>query len=225
MQRERRILHLCVLWACDPTISRRSREISFGRSTIKSSVMAFFTLILIRPTSSCSRGNRIGFVDFGATGRLSKEFRVFARQGLYPSVSREHRGSCNGKFPTARSIGRFRPASGAGRVFVAYQMYRLALDIPKANVRSADHDLLIDTMTIARRHKLLMPQELSIYYKTIMTVDGVLTDLAPDYDWLSDLPEFFTQGFISDVREELWRWPEVVMATKHRAGRFVDRCK
>ena len=76
-------------------------------------------------------------------------------------------------------------------------------------------------MTISRRHKLLMPQELSIYYKTIMTVDAVLSDLAPDYNWLSDLPEFFTQGFISDVREGLWRWPEVVMATKYRTGRLL----
>jgi ubiquinone biosynthesis protein len=76
-------------------------------------------------------------------------------------------------------------------------------------------------MTIARRHKLLMPQELSIYYKTIMTVEGVLSDLAPDYNWLSDFPEFFTQGLISDVREGLWRWPEVAMATKYRTGRLL----
>jgi hypothetical protein len=76
-------------------------------------------------------------------------------------------------------------------------------------------------MSISRRHKILMPQELSIYYKTIMTVDAVMSDLAPGYDWISDLPKFFTQGFISDLREGIWRWPEVVMATKYRTGRLL----
>ena len=66
-----------------------------------------------------------------------------------------------------------------------------------------------------------MPQELSIYYKTIMTVDAVVSDLAPAYDWLSDLPEFFTQGLVSDVREGIHRWPEVVLASKYRTGRLL----
>jgi predicted unusual protein kinase regulating ubiquinone biosynthesis (AarF/ABC1/UbiB family) len=167
------------------------------------------------------RGNRIGFVDFGATGRLSKEFRgslakVFIH--LYRgNIEEAVKENFKLLVPSEDS-----DLSLAGEeFFVAYQMYRLAMDIPKANVRRLTTTLLIDTMTIARRHKLLMPQELSIYYKTIMTVEGVLTDLAPDYDWLSDLPEFFTQGFISDVREGLWRWPEVVMATKYRTGRML----
>jgi hypothetical protein len=45
--------------------------------------------------------------------------------------------------------------------------------------------------------------------------------LAPDYDWLADLPEFFTQGLISDAREGIYRWPEVLIATKYRAGRLL----
>jgi ubiquinone biosynthesis protein len=167
------------------------------------------------------RGNRIGFVDFGATGRLSKKFRgslakVFIdlyRGNIEEAVTE------NFKLLVPSDDSDLRQARE--EFFVAYQMYRLALDIPKANVRRLTTTLLIDTMTIARRHKLLMPQELSIYYKTIMTVEGVLSDLAPDYDWLSDLPEFFTQGVISDVREGLWRWPEVVMVTKYRTGRLL----
>jgi ubiquinone biosynthesis protein len=166
-------------------------------------------------------GNRIGFVDFGATGRLSKEFRsslakvfIHLYQGNIEEAVTE-----NFKLLVPSHDSDLRLAGE--EFFVAYQMYRLALDLPDANVRRLTTTLLIDIMTIARRHKLLMPQELSIYYKTIMTVEGVLTDLAPDYDWLSDLPEFFMQGFISDVREELWRWPEVVMATKYRTGRLL----
>jgi hypothetical protein len=35
------------------------------------------------------------------------------------------------------------------------------------------------------------------------------------------LPEFFAQAFICDVREGLYRWPEVVLATKYRASRSL----
>ncbi len=166
-------------------------------------------------------GNRIGFVDFGATGRLTKEFR----SSLSKVFIHMYRG--NIEEAVAENFKLLVPSEDTDlrqaqeEFFVAYQMYRLALGIPKADVRRLTTTLLVDTMTISRRHKILMPQELSIYYKTIMTVDGVVSDLAPDYDWLSDLPEFFTQGFISDLREGLWRWPEAVMATKHRMGRLL----
>ena len=167
------------------------------------------------------RGNRIGFVDFGATGRLSKEFR----SSLAKVYIHLYRGNIEGA--VAENFKLLVPSHGSDvrqareEFFVAYQMYRLALGIPKASVRRLTTRLLIETMSIARRHKILMPQELTIYYKTIMTVDAVLSDLAPDYHWLSDLPEFFTKGFISDVRERLWRWPEVVMATKYHTGRLL----
>jgi len=167
------------------------------------------------------RGNRIGFVDFGATGRLSKEFQ----SSLAKVFVHMYRG--NIEAAVAENFKLLVPSADSDlrqareEFFVAYQMYRLATGIPRASVRKLTTQLLIDTMTIARRHKLLMPQELSIYYKTIMTVDAVLSDLAPDYNWLSDLPEFFTQGLISDVREGLWRWPEVVMATQYRTGRLL----
>ena len=66
-----------------------------------------------------------------------------------------------------------------------------------------------------------MPQELSIYYKTIMTLDAVLAELAPEYDFFGDLPEFFAQAFVSDLREGVHRWPEVVLVTRYRAGRSL----
>ena len=87
-------------------------------------------------------------------------------------------------------------------------------------------ELLIETMTIARRHKILMPQELSIYYKTIMTVDArSVSDLAPDYDWLSDLPEFFTQGLISDLRERVMALAGSGDGDQVSCRPLIDRCK
>ena len=166
-------------------------------------------------------GNRIGFVDFGATGRLSKEFR----SSLAMVFVHMYRGDIEGA--VAENFKLLVPSEDSDlrqareEFYVAYQMYRIALGIPTASARRLTTQLLVDTMTIARRHKLLMPQELTIYYKTIMTIDGVLSDLAPEYNWLSDLPEFFTQGFISDLREGFWRWPEIVIATKYRSGRLL----
>ncbi|QPF94527.1 ABC1 kinase family protein [Bradyrhizobium commune] len=167
-------------------------------------------------------GNRIGFVDFGATGRLSKEFRSALSEVFIHLYRRniEQAVAANFKLLVPSEDTDLRQARED--FFIAYQMYRLALDIAGADVRKLTTELLVGTMTIARRHKILMPQELSIYYKTIMTVDAVVSELAPDYDWISDLPEFFTRGFISDVREGLHRWPEIVLATRHSADRLLS---
>jgi ubiquinone biosynthesis protein len=167
------------------------------------------------------RGNRIGFVDFGATGRLSREFRS-ALSKVFINLYRRNIEQAvveNFKLLVPSEDTDLRQARE--EFFIAYQMYRLALDIAGADVRRLTTELLTGTMAIARRHRILMPQELSIYYKTIMTVDAVVSDLAPDYDWLSDLPEFFTRGLVSDVREGIHRWPEVVLASKHRTGRML----
>jgi ubiquinone biosynthesis protein len=166
-------------------------------------------------------GNRIGFVDFGATGRLSREFRS-ALSKVFINLYRRNIEQAvveNFKLLVPSEDTDLRQARE--EFFIAYQMYRLALDIEGADIRRLTTELLTGTMTIARRHRILMPQELSIYYKTIMTVDAVVSDLAPDYDWLSDLPEFFTLGLVSDVREGIHRWPEVVLASKYRAGRLL----
>jgi predicted unusual protein kinase regulating ubiquinone biosynthesis (AarF/ABC1/UbiB family) len=166
-------------------------------------------------------GNRVGFIDFGATGRLSKELR----SSLVKTYVHMYRGNIGQA--VAETFRLLIPSSDSDvrqareEFFIAYQMFRRALGLPKANARALTTELVISTMTIARRHKILMPQELSIYYKTIMTVDAVLAEFAPDYDCLSDLPEFFAQAFICDVREGLYRWPEVMLATKHRASRLL----
>jgi ubiquinone biosynthesis protein len=166
-------------------------------------------------------GNRIGFLDFGATGRLSREMRSSIIK-TYVEMNRGNIGQA-----VAESFRLLIPSGDSDlrqareEFFVAYQMFQRAVGIPKANTRALTTELIIKAMTIARRHKILMPQELSIYYKTIMTVDAVLAELAPEYDCLADLPEFFAQAFVSDVREGLYRWPEVILATKHRASRSL----
>jgi len=167
------------------------------------------------------RGHRIGFVDFGATGRLSKEFRSSLSKVFIHLYRRNIEQAVEENFKLLVPSEDTDLRQAREEFFVAYQMYRLALDIGGADVRRLTTELLMSTMTIARRHKILMPQELSIYYKTIMTVDAVVSELAPEYDWISDLPEFFTRGLVSDLREGIHRWPEVVLATKHRTGRML----
>ena len=72
------------------------------------------------------RGNRIGFVDFGATGRLSKEFR----SSLAKVFIHMYRGNVEGA--VAENFKLLVPSADSDlrqareEFFVAYQMYRLA---------------------------------------------------------------------------------------------------
>jgi predicted unusual protein kinase regulating ubiquinone biosynthesis (AarF/ABC1/UbiB family) len=166
-------------------------------------------------------GNRIGFIDFGATGRLTKEFRSVLVK-TYISMYRGNIGQA-----VAQNFRMLIPSNDTDlrqareEFFVAYQMFRRSLGLPNANPRALSTELLINTMGIARRHKLLMPVELSMYYKTLITVDAVLAELAPDYDYFSDLPDFFSQAFVLDLREGFRRWPEIILAAKFRGSRAL----
>jgi predicted unusual protein kinase regulating ubiquinone biosynthesis (AarF/ABC1/UbiB family) len=166
-------------------------------------------------------GNKIGFLDFGATGRLTKELRASLVK-TYISMYRGNIGQA-----VAENFRLLIPSSDSDQrqareeFYFAYQMFRRALGLPKANSRALSSELAINIMGIARRNKLLMPPELSMYYKTLMTLDAVLAELAPEYDYFNDLPDFLAQSFVSDLREGLRRWPEIILAAKYRGSRAL----
>jgi ubiquinone biosynthesis protein len=147
--------------------------------------------------------NRIGFVDFGATGRLPADVRLrFIRHVIYlyrgdfeQAVKEILRILIPTQDTDLRMIRR--------DLVLAFEHYRYSASDKNANRRELTRELFINTMSIARRNRVLMPQTMALYYKSILMIDSILLELSPTYDALADLYEFFVQAVAQDRREPL----------------------
>jgi ubiquinone biosynthesis protein len=85
-------------------------------------------------------------------------------------------------------------------LILAFEKFRYGGGEEIADRRKLTRELTIDTMSIARRNYILMPQSMALYYKTTLTVDAILSELAPSYDPLKDLSTFFIKAAGQDRR-------------------------
>jgi ubiquinone biosynthesis protein len=148
-------------------------------------------------------GHRIGFVDFGATGRLS----VGVRQTLLKHVIHLYRGDFEQSVKAIVSL--LVPTGDTDLrmlqrdLVLVFERFRYATSDERANRRQLTRDLFVDTMSMARRNRVLVPQSMALYYKSILMLDAVLHELSPTYDALGDLYQFFVQGIAQDRRGPL----------------------
>jgi predicted unusual protein kinase regulating ubiquinone biosynthesis (AarF/ABC1/UbiB family) len=147
--------------------------------------------------------NRIGFVDFGATGRLPADVRlrlirhlIYVYRGDFEQAVKEIlRILVPTQDTDLRMIRR--------DLILAFEHYRYGTSDEKANRRELTRELFINTMSITRRNRVLMPQTMALYYKSVLTIDSILHELSPTYDSLADLYNFFVQAAAQDRREPL----------------------
>lgn len=147
--------------------------------------------------------NRVGFVDFGATGRMPAD----VRQRMVKHIIYLYRGDFE---QAVKEILRILiPTEGTDLrlirrdLVIAFENYRYGASEESANRRELTRELFISTMAIARRNRVLMPQTMALYYKSILMIDSILHELSPSYDPLTDLYTFFVQALAQDRREPL----------------------
>jgi predicted unusual protein kinase regulating ubiquinone biosynthesis (AarF/ABC1/UbiB family) len=146
-------------------------------------------------------GNRIGFVDFGAIGRLSSSLRTtLIRHFIYLYRNElEHavREILRILVPTQDT-----DLSAVRRDLVlAFEQYRYGGSQQNANRRELTRELFINTMSISRRHGVLVPETMALYYKSTLMLDSILVELSPRYDVLADLYNFFVKAIAQEHRQ------------------------
>ena len=118
-------------------------------------------------------GNRVGFIDFGAVGRIGEK----RRRQLLAFVGAIVRGRSEDiavmlldwSAATDPDLGRLEAAADA---FVA-RHGRGSLDLGAA---------IADVLSLARDNRLTFPSDLAILFKALATADGVMKRLDPDFD-------------------------------------------
>jgi len=147
--------------------------------------------------------NRIGLVDFGATGRLPADVRArISRHVIYLYQGDIER--C-----VKEILYLLVPTQGTDQqtvhrdLVLAFEQFRYGTTNHGGNRRQMTNEMFINTMTIARRNRVLMPQTMALYYKTALTLDALLNELSPSYNPLGDLYKFFAQATAQDRGEPL----------------------
>jgi ubiquinone biosynthesis protein len=118
-------------------------------------------------------GNRIGFIDFGIVGRLSEK----RRSQLLVLIAATLKQDADGL------IGVLLAWSGAGspdltRLETAAQAFVIKHSKKPLNLGL----VLTDFMTMARENDLAMPTDLAVLFKALVTADGVMRQLDPNFD-------------------------------------------
>jgi hypothetical protein len=72
---------------------------------------------------------------------------------------------------------------------------------------------------------MVMPQALALYYKTIITIDAVLHEIAPHYDAFADLHSFFVQAVKQRNKRVVPHAPEVLFSIRYKVDQLLNDAK
>src|SRR5262249_53664606 len=183
-------------------------------------------------------GNAIGYVDFGMMGRFSEDMRQSC-YFMFASLSARQVDAAIDELlrwliPSARTdMSRFRAA-----VARALDDYLDSFRGPAGGaLRRGGANLAIDLMIAARQHRVVIPEDIALYLRALLTTDAIVSELAPGIDLPAEAGRFSARAALIDVRDELtphvayesaFEWAEATgralreLGVLHRAGTSIE---
>lgn len=147
--------------------------------------------------------NRIGMIDFGIVGRLNRRVRD-AIANMFVALYSEDYERLAYEYvelaPYSSSVDVDRFAKDLQDLLAPY----FGLSLKNVNMGR----LLMDSTTVAARHRLVLPSELMLFFKSIVTVEGMARMILDDFNLLDYALEFANElvrtKYSSDrIRDEL----------------------
>jgi ubiquinone biosynthesis protein len=124
------------------------------------------------------KGNRVGFIDFGMVGNLSEERRDELLSLIYAISERDTGGIVDALIvwsgQDSLNLTDLELAAG----YFLQKQGNLRLQLGKA---------LTDMLSTAREFRLTLPPDLVLLFKALITADGVLLRMDPQFDIISIL--------------------------------------
>jgi len=129
-------------------------------------------------------GNRIAMIDFGMTGRLSDYRRRQIVDMLSALARRDERGITEVllDWVADAEVDELRLAADVGDMVFDYE--KLALKDVRLSV------LLTEITGIMRRHEIVLPPDLALLFKALITLEGLGLKLDPDFRMVDHLTPF-----------------------------------
>lgn len=144
------------------------------------------------------RDGRLGLLDFGSVGRIDAELRG-ALQRLLLALDRGDpvrlTDALLAVVDRPEDLDELALERDLGRFMTRYLGPGLVPDVR----------MFADLFRIVAEHGLAVPPEIAAVFRSLGTVEGTLTSLAPDFDLIAEARSFATGAFASQFRPEALR--------------------
>ncbi|UDM17394.1 AarF/ABC1/UbiB kinase family protein [Vogesella sp. XCS3] len=131
--------------------------------------------------------NRIAFIDFGMVGRLSHKRRDEIVDMLAALAERNERGMMNVllEWTGSTPVDEEQFAEDIGEILFQYD------HVPLKNLNITQ--LINDIMALIRDHGILLPPDMAMLFKALITLEGLGRQLDPDFQLVEHLAPFVKQ--------------------------------
>src|SRR5450755_275063 len=169
-------------------------------------------------------GNRIGYVDFGITGRLPANVRqslvLFARRLLRNDVDGAMVELTRWVTPSTRTV----QADAVDELKALAEGFLFELRATQQSRQALAAAYQIALLGAIRRHNMSVDPVVLSYVKAVITMDSITTELAPTFDPVKHELRFFSALTLDEVQDAL-RPAELVntvMDYRYRIDRILD---
>lgn len=132
--------------------------------------------------------NQIGLVDFGVVGRLSLKTRD-SIANMFIALAQEDYDSLASEFVNLSQSSQLTNSDLFARELRDLIAPYFGLTFKNVNTGK----LLMDAASLAGRHHIQVPSELMLFFKSIITVEGMGRDIVEDFDVLSQTLEIASE--------------------------------
>lgn len=130
-------------------------------------------------------GNRVGLVDFGVVGRLNRRTQDAIASMLVALESEDYERLAFEYVDLAPFVEKLDVDRFAGDVRDVIAPY---YGLTMKNVSFGK--ILLDSTSVAARHGLALPTELVMFFKSVISIDGLARTIVSDFDFLNYTLEF-----------------------------------
>ena len=169
-------------------------------------------------------GNRIGYVDFGITGRIPANVRqslvLFARRLLRNDVDGAMVELTRWVKPSTRTV----QGDAVDELKALAEGFLFELRATQQSRQALAAAYQIALLGAIRRHNMSVDPVVLSYVKAVITMDSITTELAPTFDPVEHQLRFFSALTLDEVQDAL-RPAELVntvMDYRYRIDRILD---
>ncbi len=169
-------------------------------------------------------GNRIGYVDFGITGRLPATVRasllLFARRLLMGDVDGAMVELTRWVTPSTRTVQR--DAVDELKALALGFLFELGATQQSRQALAAAYQIAL--LGAIRRHHMAVDPIVLSYVKAVITMDSITTELSPTFDPVKHELRFFSALTLDEVHDSLKpaELVNTVMDYRYRIDRALD---
>lgn len=129
------------------------------------------------------RDGRIGLIDFGLVGRMSQRMKDAMADMLLHIATRNHEGTARALYEISLRRGKVDYDAFEDEV-----IEKMELHFTRGSLADVDFGAVLrDLIEGSIRHRVTIPPDYTMFFKAIMTVEGIGKIIAPDLDLLAEI--------------------------------------